>query len=316
VAINETKDAPVSQNEKPQFYGIIPPLVTPLRSPRELDVEGLERLLEHVITGGVHGVFMLGSTGEALSLSHRAQRDVVDNACRIARGRVPVLVGITDTSFEESVELARHAAAAGAQALVITAPYYYLIGHAESASYLEHLVAELPLPVLLYNIPKLTKIPLEVETVRRMMNIDRIVGIKDSSGDMSYVRELLALAKGRKDWSVLVGDESLMVDTVRAGGHGGVTGGANYSPRLYADLYDAAARGDETRQAVLSKELSKLAQIHGMGTYVSGGITGIKFALSLMGICGDCVAEPLSSLSEPDKERIRAALANTELLKT
>jgi 4-hydroxy-tetrahydrodipicolinate synthase len=309
------KDNRTSQTGSPRFHGIIPPLVTPLRPNRELDIEGLERLIEHVISGGVHGVFMLGSTGEAPSLSQRARRELVDHACRIVRGRVPVVVGITDTAFEESVDLARHAAKAGAAALVVTAPFYYLIGQAELTSYLEHLVAELPLPVLLYNIPKLTKVELETETVRRMMGIERVVGIKDSSGDLKYLQELLSLAKDRRDWSVLVGDEILLVDTVTRGGHGGVMGGANYYPQLYSRLYEATAQGNVARQAALVKELSALSDIHRVGTYVSGGIRGIKFALSLMGICGDGVAEPLMPLDDSEKERVRAALAKTELLK-
>ncbi len=305
----------MSQTDSQRFHGIIPPLVTPLRSNRELDIEGLEKLIEHVIAGGVHGVFMLGSTGEAPSLSQRARRELVDHACRIVQGRVPVFIGITDTSFDESMELARHAAKAGATAVVVTAPYYYLIGQSELKTYLEHLVAELALPVLLYNIPKLTKVALETETVRRMMEIQRVVGIKDSSGDLNYLQELLSLAKNRRDWSVLVGDESLLVDTVTRGGQGGVMGGANYYPRLYVDLYEAAAHADAARQATLSKELSALSDIHRVGTYVSGGIRGIKFALSLMGICGDSVAEPLMSLNESEQERVRAALAKTGLLK-
>ncbi len=304
-----------NKNVQPKFHGVIPPLVTPLRSSRELDVAGLEKLLEHVIAGGVHGVFVLGSTGEALSLSNRLRREVVGHSCRIVRGRVPVLVGITDTVFEESVNLARHAADLGAQALVVTSPYYYVIGQAELTSYLEHLVAELPLPLLLYNIPKLTKVPLEPETVRKLMQSDRVVGIKDSSGDMNYVQELLTLAKVRKDWSVIVGDESLLVETVKRGGHGGVLGGANYSPRLYVDLYDAAVRHDEARINALLEETSALTDIHRVGTYVSGGIRGIKFALSLMGICGECVAEPFGTLNELEKEKIRVALSKTNLLK-
>jgi 4-hydroxy-tetrahydrodipicolinate synthase len=179
---------------------------------------------------------------------------------------------------------------------------------------LEHLVAELPLPLLLYNIPNLTKVPLEPETVRRLMQSDRVVGIKDSSGDMNYVRELLTLAKARKDWSVIVGDEGLMVETVRKGGHGGVLGGANYVPRVYVETYNAAVRGDDAKLATLSKETALLTDIHRVGAYVSGGIRGIKFALSLMGICGECVAEPFVALTEPEKERVRAAMLKANLL--
>jgi 2-dehydro-3-deoxy-D-pentonate aldolase len=303
------------ENSGPLYRGIIPPLVTPLRAPDQLDIEGLERLIEHVIAGGVHGVFVLGSTGEAPSLSYRVRRELIDHACRIVRGRIPVLVGTSDTAFAESVSLAKHAAGAGVQALVVTSPYYYLIGQAELTQYFEHLVAELPLPVLLYNIPKLTKVPLEPETVERMMQLERVVGIKDSSGDGKYLEQLLTLAKTRKDWSVIVGDEGLLSECVRRGGHGGVMGGGNYHPRLYVDIYEAASLGDEARLAALSKELAVLSEIHRLGAYVSGGIRAIKFALSLVGICGECVAEPFGPLDESAKERVRATLAKMERLK-
>ncbi len=302
----------LNKGVQPKFRGVIPPLITPLRTSHELDVSGLEKLLEHVIAGGVHGVFVLGSTGEALSLSNRLRREVVERACRIVRGRVPVLVGITDTVFEESVSLARHASEMGAQALVVTAPYYYVIGQAELTSYLEKLVAELSLPLLLYNIPKLTKVPLETETVRRLMQSDRVVGIKDSSGDMNYVQELLTLGKARKDWSVIVGDESLMVETVKKGGHGGVLGGANYVPKVYVETYNAAVQGDDAKLAALAKETSLLTDIHRVGTYVSGGIRGIKFALSLMGILRVNVSLIRYGLGKPNRKERASSRRDVE----
>jgi hypothetical protein len=103
--------------------GIVPPMITPLRDRDELDVPGLERLIEHILAGGVHGLFILGTSGEAPSLSYRLRRELVDRVCRQVAGRVPVLVGITDTSFVEALHLARHAAAAGAQAVVTSTPY-------------------------------------------------------------------------------------------------------------------------------------------------------------------------------------------------
>ncbi len=126
--------------------GIVPPLVTPLTDRDTLDVEGFERLIERLIGGGVGGLFVLGTTGEGRSLSYRLRREVVSVACRVARGRVPVLVGITDTAFVESVELARHSAEVGADALVAAPPYYLPEGQPELIEYIRHLLPELPLP--------------------------------------------------------------------------------------------------------------------------------------------------------------------------
>src|SRR5580692_9044910 len=104
-----------------QFRGIIPPIVTPLRARDELDVAGLERLIEHILGGGVHGLFVLGTTGEAPSLSYRLRRELIERTCRQVAGRVPVLVGITDTAIVEAISLSHFAAESGAQALVVSA---------------------------------------------------------------------------------------------------------------------------------------------------------------------------------------------------
>ena len=227
--------------------GVVPPMVTPLRARDELDVAGVERLIEHILAGGVSGLFILGTTGEGPSLSYRLRRELITLACRQVRGRVPVLVGITDTAFVESVNLARHAADAGVDALVLAPPYYLPPGQPELQEYLEHLVAELPLPLFLYNMPGLTKVQYEMDCLRRAMDIPRIVGLKDSSNNMSYFKDALDLLKHRPDWTLLVGPEERLAETVLAGGHGGVNGGANLFPKLYVQLYQAARAGDASR---------------------------------------------------------------------
>ena len=197
-------------------------MVTPLRARDELDVAGAERLIEHIVNGGVSGLFILGTTGEGPSLSYRLRRELITLACRQVRGRVPVLVGITDTACFESLHLARHAADAGADALVLAPPYYLPPGQPEMQEYVEHLAAELPLPLFLYNMPGLTKVQYEMECLRRAMDIPRIVGLKDSSNNMTYFKEALALLQHRPDWTLLVGPEERLAETVLAGGHGGV----------------------------------------------------------------------------------------------
>src|SRR6266700_4525518 len=133
--------------------GIIPPMITPLRGRDELDVPGLEKLIENILAGGVNGLFILGTTGEGPSLSYRLRRELVERVCRQVKQRVPVLVGITDTAFVESINVARASADAGADAVVVAPPYYLPEAQPELREYLEHLVAELPLPLFLYNMP-------------------------------------------------------------------------------------------------------------------------------------------------------------------
>jgi len=286
--------------------GIVPPVVTPLLDRDTLDVAGLERLIEHLIAGGVAGLFVLGTTGEAPSLSYRLRREMVERTTKLVKGRVPVLVGITDTAFVESLALAKFSADCGTQAVVTSAPFYFAAGQPELSEYIEHLVAELPLPLFLYNMPALTKVSFELDTVRRALDLKGIIGIKDSSGDMIYFHRLLELSKQRPDWSVFIGPEELTPEAVLLGGHGGVNGGANLNPRLYVDLYKAAVAQDLTSVRKLHAEVMKLAgNIYTVGKHRSALIKGLKCALSLMGICHDALAEPFQSFREPERALIR-----------
>jgi 2-dehydro-3-deoxy-D-pentonate aldolase len=275
-----------------QLRGIIPPLVTPLSGQDELDVAGLQRLVTHVLAGGVHGLFILGTTGEAPSLSYRLRRELISRVCTLADGKVPVLVGITDTAFTESVALAQVAAEAGAAAVVLATPYYFPAGQTELVGYIEHLSAELPLPLILYNMPSLTKVWFEIETLARLTSIQQIIGIKDSSGDLDYFARLIGLKELRPDWSVMIGPEALLSDAMRLGGDGGVSGGANLFPKLFVDLYHAHASGDEGAVQTLQQQIITLQQIYAIGKYASRHIKATKCGLSLMGICDDFMAEP------------------------
>ena len=148
--------------------GIIPPLVTPLLDDDVLDVEGLQRLIEHLIAGGVHALFVLGTTGESQSLSYKLRVEMIKNTCRIAKGRLPVLVCISDTSIVESVNLACLAADHGADAVVSAPPYYFATGQPELIEFYEHLLPQLPLPLFLYNMPTHTKVSFAPATIRRI----------------------------------------------------------------------------------------------------------------------------------------------------
>lgn len=294
---------------KSSFTGIIPPIVTPLRSRDELDVTGLEGLIEHVLAGGVHGIFVLGTTGEAPSLSYRLRRELIERTCRRVAGRVPVLVGITDTAFVEAVHMAQHAAESGAQALVLAPPYYFPNSQPELIEYVQHLAPELPLPLFLYNMPTHTKTIFEVETVRRAMDMPNIVGLKDSSANMVYFHQLIRLLPQRPEWSLLIGPEELLAESVLLGGHGGVCGGANLRPRLYVDLYEAARARDFERAATLHAEVMHVSTtLYRVGRHSSAIIKGLKCALRELGLCDDFMAEPFHRFREEERERVRTVL--------
>src|SRR5215213_8236665 len=164
----------VSSNSKvlpTPLRGIVPPMVTPLAGPQALDVPGLERLVAHVLGGGVSGLFVLGTTGEAAALDDNVRRELVLRTCRLVAGRVPVLVGVTDTRVTESVSLANFAAECGASAVVVSAPFYMPLEQQELVAYVKGIVSNQPLPCYLYNIPVLTKTAYEPATVVRLAEL-------------------------------------------------------------------------------------------------------------------------------------------------
>jgi 4-hydroxy-tetrahydrodipicolinate synthase len=293
--------------------GIVPPMITPLRDRDTLDLPGLARLVEHLLDGGVSGLFVLGTTGEGPSLSYRLRRELVANVCLQVRGRVPVLVGITDTAIVESLNLARFAADAGATAVVAAPPYYLPGGQPELQEYLAHLVPELPLPLFLYNMPALTKVSFALETVRRAMDEPGIVGLKDSSGDMAYFRGAANLLAQRPDWTLLIGPEEHLMDAVLAGGHGGVSGGANLFPSLYVSLYRACMMGDATRARALHAHVLRVGgALYRIGQHPSAIIKGIKCALACLGVCDDFMAEPFHRFRAGERAVVEQRLAELQ----
>lgn len=288
-------------------------MITPLQGRDQLDHPGLERLVEHILGGGVTGLFILGTSGEGPGLSYRLRRELIDRVTHQVAGRRPVLVGITDTSFTECVSLSRYAAERGAQALVLATPYYFPSNQDELSGYLERLIPELPLPVLLYNMPQMTKVPFAVETVRRATALPGVIGVKDSGGDLEYFKQILTLRRERPDWSFLIGPEERLLDALRAGGDGGVSGGANVFPRLYVQLCEAAFAGDAVRAERLQAAILRVSEaLYRIGRHSSPVITGIKGALRCLGVCSDFMAEPFERFPEGERDVVRARVAELQ----
>lgn len=287
--------------------GIIPPMITPLRSHDELDCAGLECLIEHLIAGGVGGLFLLGTTGEGPALSYRLRRELIERTCRQVQGRVPVLVCVTDTSMSESLNIACTAGDAGADAVVAAPPFYWPLGQSEMERYFDGLASAVPLPLMLYNMPVLTKVAIPVATVRRAMDNPKIIGMKDSSGNMGYLHQVLRARRGRADWPVFVGDEETLAYATRAGANGGVSGGANVFPTLYKRYFQAAA-GNSEHLDKLHSLVIRMGELYRFGPHASSGIKGIKCALSLLGICDDFMAAPFERFSGDERTGIAALI--------
>jgi dihydrodipicolinate synthase/N-acetylneuraminate lyase len=294
---------------KKPLRGIIPPLVTPLLDNDTLDLKGLERLIEHTITGGVHGIFILGTTGEFASLSHKIRSELIERTCRIVNGRIPVLAGISDSAFSESLNLARVAGNSGADAVVLTPPYYFTSGQPELLEYLKRIMVQIPMPLFIYNMPAHTKVVFEPETVRIAASIPRIIGMKDSSSNLAYFKQIQYALRDHPDFTFLIGPEEFLSEFVLTGGHGGVNGGANMFPKLYVSLYNASVNRDFEEISRLQQKVMQISTtIYKVGHYGSSYLKGLKCALSVMGICNDFMAEPFHRFKEPERMKIKQLL--------
>ncbi|MEX2513061.1 MAG: dihydrodipicolinate synthase family protein [Cyclobacteriaceae bacterium] len=286
--------------------GIITPMVTPLLDDYHLDFEGLQKLTQHLISGGVHGIFILGTTGECTNISYALRSSLIQETCLKVKGAVPVLVGITDTSMEESISLAKIAHKSGASAVVAAPPYYFGLGDVELVDYYKKLAQALPLPLFLYNMPSHTKTMLSQKVVVELSQQANIIGLKDSSGNAVYFNSMVYAFRKQPDFSLLVGPEEMMAAAVLMGGHGGVSGGSNMFPKLYVDLYEAARSGDLPLMAQLQEMVMEISsELYALGSYGSSYLKGLKAALSILEISNGYLATPMAAFGEEKLNLIR-----------
>ena len=299
---------------KTTLRGIVPPIVTPLLDDNTLDIEGLERLIEHVVAGGVHGIFILGTTGESQSLGFSLRCEMIKQSARILKNRIPLLVGISDTSIADSVALANVASEFGADAVVSAPPYYYATAQPELIDFYNVLIPQLSLPIFLYNMPTHTKTSFALSTIRKIAENPKVIGFKDSSASGGYFQSVMHEFRDRPDFALFVGPEEMMAESVLMGAHGGVNGGANMFPKLYVELYkEAAAKNIEKVRELHAKVMQISSSIYTVGCYGSSYLKGVKAALNVMGICSDVLAKPFSKFDEEEKNQIRLAIEKLEL---
>lgn len=295
--------------------GIIPPMATPLASIDELDIPGLEKMIEHILSGGAHALFILGTTGEGPALSYKLRRELIERVCRQVGGRVPVLVGITDTAFAESLHIAEVAARAGASAVVAAPPFYFQVSQPDILRLIESLANESVLPLYLYNQPELTKMSFSPDTVARASEMPNVWGLKDSSGQMRYIKDVLALVGNKPEFSVLVGPEHLLAEALLCGAHGGVPGGANIFPALPVRLYRAFLEGRHKEMHELQTKMVEIGlPIWNSGESEPGYLRRLKCALSVLGLCSGLPTWPYQQSSADERKLIEDHLRQYEIL--
>ena len=303
----------------PMFTGVVPPVVTPLNADFTVDYASFTRVLEHLIDGGVHGLFVLGSTSEVVFHDADTRKSILEHAIKITNGRVPVLVGTIDPTTDRVINHSRIAKSAGANAVVVTAPFYARTNQSETIDHFRYIKDAVDLPIIAYDIPVCVGLKLDRKTTVTLAKEGAIAGLKDSSGDDGNLRYVLADMQDDANFFGMTGSE-IVVDSVLAmGAHGVVPGLANVDPHGYVKLWNLVQAGDFAGARTEQERLCKLFEIVWISSARtsagSAGVGAFKTAMRQLGIiANNTMARPQRHLNAEETSEVDAILKATGLL--
>jgi 4-hydroxy-tetrahydrodipicolinate synthase len=293
--------------KRAKFHGSMPALVTPFKDGK-FDETAFRALIDWQIASGSHGLVPVGTTGESPTLSHEEHRQVVDACIDEARGRVPVIAGAGSNNTAEAISLARHAEKSGADAVLVVTPYYNKPTQEGLYQHFKAVNEAIGIPILIYNIPPRSVVDMSIDTMKRLYELDNIVGVKDATGDVGRVsRQRHAMGP---DFIQLSGEDMTALAHMAAGGHGCISVTANVAPANCAELMEAVFRKDFAGALHLQDRLTPL---HG-AIFVEPGVCGVKYALSLIGRARNEMRLPLTPIGEAAESGLRRAMSHAGIL--
>ena len=302
-----------------RFTGVVPPVVTPLTEKFEVDYDSFTRVIEHLIAGGVHGLFVMGTTSEVVFHDTDVRRKVIEHAVRVNNGRVPVFAGVIDPTTDRVIAHAKIAEEAGADALVVTAPFYARTSQPEIIDHFRYVRDAVRLPVIAYDIPVCVHIKLERDTTITLAREGIIAGLKDSSGDDGNFRYVMMETADNPDFFAMTGTEIVVDSMLNMGAHGVVPGLANVDPHGYVKLWNHCRAGDVKAAREEQNRLCRLFDMVrvslGRTSAGSAGVGAFKTAMQMLGvISSNTMARPQRTLNADEAARIRIILKNTGLI--
>ncbi len=290
------------------FHGSIVAIVTPFKKGK-IDEKAFGELIDFHLRSGTHGIVPCGTTGESATLSHEEHKRIVEMAVKMAAGRIPVIAGTGSNSTEEAIAFTRHAKAAGAAGALLITPYYNKPTQEGLYQHYKAVAKAVDLPLVLYNIPGRTGVNMLPATVARLMEFDNIIGMKEGTGSLQQISDLVQLCGERL--VILSGDDFTALPTMAVGGKGVISVTANIAPADMAQMMEAAARGDYGWARKLHDQLYPLHQV----MFVETNPIPVKAALALMGKCADEVRLPLWRMSDENLKTLKTAIKGYGLLR-
>lgn len=279
--------------------GVIPPIVTPVDDNENVDERGLKSVIDYVLEGGVHGVFVLGSNGEFYALDFENQKRAVEITVKHVDKRVPVYAGASAITTKGCIKLARMAEEAGADALTVLTPMFIKPNEKEMFNHFEAIAKSTNLPVLLYNNPDKTTNNISVSLLEKLARIDNIIGIKNTSFDFAQTIEYIRVTKDIEKFKVLSGSDYMIYATLAYGGAGCVAGTANVAPKLVVDIYEKYMAGDLQGAMDAQYKLIPLRNAYNYGSFP----VVMKDCMNLLGLN---VGHPVKPIDHCSDERLQA----------
>jgi len=288
-----------------KITGIFTPHMVPLDDQGLINETELRRYVDWLIQRGVHGLYPNGSTGEFVRFTPEERRRIVKVVCEQAAGRVPVLAGAAEANARETLAACEAYADFGARAVAIVSPFYYRLSPESVYSYFREIALNSPIDVTLYNIPMFAS-PIDVPTIRRLAEHERIVGIKDSSGDLAFMMRMIAAIRPyRPDFSFLTGWEAVLVPMLLVGADGGTHATSGVVPELTRQMFDLARTRDIDKAMTLQYRLLELFDAM---LYSADFPEGFRAAVELRGFAMGSSRQPLSPTQEVDRENLQRLL--------
>lgn len=291
--------------------GIVVPVVTPLTKEKKFDEKAYRSLIDYMADNGIHGVFPFGTTGEFYAFDQGFYNNVLEVTKDAVRGRMDIYAGANHITTKGAIQIAKAVEKIGGiDALSVLTPMFVSQTQQEVYEYYREIAAETSLPILIYNNKPKTNVTVEPSTVAELAQIDNIVGVKDSTGDMTNTEEYLRLTRGMDTFHVMMGRDTLIYAALCYGATGAIASCANVAPRIAADIYDKFMAGDRDGALKAQFTFSALRIATNMGSFP----VVLKEALKLIGHdCGDCV-EPIQPLSDDQRDKLRGVLTGMGLL--
>jgi 4-hydroxy-tetrahydrodipicolinate synthase len=288
-----------------KLKGVFPALITPFKKNGEVDVEGFRSNIDFVIEGGVSGIVPCGCTGEAATLNFNEQKMLLEIAVDQANGRVPVIGGSGSNNTKEAVELTKYAKEAGADAAMLITPYYNKPGDAGQLLHYRTIAENVDIPIILYNVPSRTGVNMRPQIVAELAKVDNIVGIKEASGNIGQVAEIVELTRGnKKHFTVLSGDDNLTIPIMSVGGEGVVSVAANILPKEVSDMIRYQANCEVKKALDLYYKLSPIMR----GLFIETNPIPVKAAANMLGLAAGPMRPPLTTMSEDNQKKLQAML--------